>query len=82
MYLNPDRMDTAERMAVAKWLERNGCRHHIALEPIVIAGQWAFYTALCRKDAKSMARMKIRNFEAVPLGIRRVRIRSPRWSPR
>lgn len=77
MYLDPDIMNTNERMAVAEWLERNGCRHHIALEPIVIAGQWAFYTALCRKDAKSMARMRVRDGDLVPLGRRRVRLRSP-----
>jgi len=78
MYLDPDIMNTSERMAVAQWLESNGCRHHIALEPIIIKGQWAFYTALCRKDAKSMRRAKIRDCEMVPLGRRRVRIRSPR----
>jgi len=76
MYLNPDRMVLEERLPIAAWLERNGCRHHIALEPIVIRGQWAYYTALCRKDAKSTRRAKIRDYEMVPLGRRRVRLRN------
>ena len=75
MYLNPDHMTTDEQMAVAAWLDRNGCRHHIALEPIVIKGQWAHYIALSRKDHKSLMRAKIRDNEMVPLGRRRVRLR-------
>lgn len=80
MFINPDRLSTEEQRVVAEWLERNGCRHYIALEPIVIRGQWAEYTALCRKDERSVRRMQVRDSEAVPLGRRRVRIRHPRWA--
>ena len=75
MYLNPERMTTTERMAIDAWLVRNGCRHHIAIKPIIIKGQWAHYIALSRKDRKSLARAVIRDNEIVPLGSRRVRLR-------
>jgi hypothetical protein len=79
MYLNPDRMTIAERVAVDAWLQRNGCRHHIAIEPIIIKGQWAHYTAMCHRDPKSLRRAVIRKDELVSLGPRRVRIRT-RWA--
>jgi len=82
MYLNPDWMTTDQRNAVAAWLERNGCRHDIALEPLVIRGQWVHYTALCRRDRKSRQRMVIRDNAIVPLGRRRVRVTSRNWHVR
>ena len=77
MYLNPNKMSAADQNRIAAWLERNGCRHYIAMDPIVIRGNVAEYTALCRKDAKSCARMRLNvaRDELVPLGRRRLRIR-------
>jgi len=74
MYLHPERVDTAR---IDRWLKRNGCRHHVALEPVVIKGGWVEYTALCRRDRKSIQRMTVVDFEAVPLGRKRLRIRIP-----
>ena len=77
MYLNPDRMSPDFRRRIARWLEANGCRHHVALEPIIIKGGVAEYVALCRKDRKSLQRMRIVDCDAVPLGVKRLRIRIP-----
>ena len=74
MYLHPDRVDQ-ER--VVRWLEANGCRHYVALEPVVVKGSRAYYTAICRKDPRSLARIPVVRSEFVPLGRRSVRIRVP-----
>ena len=49
MYFNPDRMDDRFQTRISDWLEANGCRDFIALEPIVVRGQIAEYTSLGRK---------------------------------
>ena len=49
MYFNPDRMDDRYQTRISDWLEANGCRDFIALEPIVVRGQIAEYTSLGRK---------------------------------
>lgn len=76
MYLNPDHMPAAKAARIARWLEANGCRHWIALAPIVVRGSIAEYVALARKDDKSIDR-QIRGSEIVPLGPKRLRIRIP-----
>ncbi len=75
--LKPDRMSLDEQQSVAAWMHRNGCRHYIAIEPIIIHGRWAEYTAICRDDPKSLRRTQVRNDSIVNLGKRRVRIRHP-----
>lgn len=76
MYLNPDAMPDAFQRRVARWLEANGCRHHIALEPVVVRGNIAEYVALSRKDDKSLDR-QIRDADVIPIGLKRLRIRIP-----
>ena len=49
MYLNPERMDDRYQARIVDWLEANGCRDFIAIEPIVVRGQVAEYTSLGRK---------------------------------
>lgn len=49
MYLNPENMPSDHQSRIARWLEANGCRDSIALEPIIIRGKIAEYQAICRK---------------------------------
>lgn len=76
MYLNPNRMRDDHVRRIVRWLEANGCRHYIALEPIIVRGSVAEYVALCRKDERSIDR-QIRGDEMVPLGPKRLRLRIP-----
>lgn len=77
MYFNANRMDAAYESRIVRWLEVNGCRHWISRDhPVIIRGSIAEYTALCRKDDKSLDR-HLRGDDLVPLGIKRLRIRIP-----
>lgn len=49
MYLNPENMPRDHQGRIARWLEANGCRDIIALEPIIVRGKVAEYQAICRK---------------------------------
>lgn len=77
MYLDPERMDAEFRLRIVRWLEANGCRHHIAMEPLVVRGKVVEYVALCRKDQRSILRAPIRDYAFVPLGRKRLRLRIP-----
>ena len=78
MILHPGRLTEQQRQAVDRWLTANGSRHHVSIdEPVVIAGRHAHYTAISRRDRKSMRRIRIRDGWLVPLGRRTVRIRVP-----
>lgn len=50
MILNPNRMTIDQQQQVVDWLEANGCRDLIALEPITIAGNHAHYEAISRNN--------------------------------
>lgn len=76
MYLNPATMTPAHQGRIARWLEANGCRHWIDLQPIIVRGSVAEYVALALKNERSIAR-QIHNDGIVPLGLKRVRIRIP-----
>ena len=75
MYLNPNRLSIEFQQRIVRWLEANGCRYHIAMEPIIVRGKVAEYVALCRKDR--VHQMRVRDGECVPLGRKRLRIRIP-----
>lgn len=75
MYLDPDRMTPEHQGRIARWFEVNGCPHWIALEPIVVRGKVAEYTAMCRRNDTSDR--QIRGDEFVPLGRRKLRLRIP-----
>lgn len=77
MRLNPDKLTHTQLQAVDQWLIANGCTHYVALEPITIKGRRAHYTALCRRDKKSVERIPVREGCAIPLGQRSVHIRVP-----
>jgi len=74
MYLRPGRMGDEAR--IVRWLEANGCRHWIALEPIIIRGKVVEYTAISRKDDRSLDR-QLRGCEVTNLGRKRLRLRIP-----
>lgn len=77
MYLDPERLSPAHANRIARWLEANGCRYWIDLQPIIVRGNVAEFVALARKnDSKSLAR-QIRGLEITPLGVKRIRIRIP-----
>ncbi len=76
MYLNPDRMTSQARQRVDRWLQVNGCRHHVALDPIVVRGNVAEYVAISRRDDRSIER-QIVGGGLVELGRKRLRIRVP-----
>lgn len=63
---------------IAAWMERNGCRDHISLDyPIIIRGRIIEYVAICRKDAKSVARVPVVGYEFGGLKRKRLRLRYP-----
>lgn len=74
-YFNPDHMTDVDQQRIAHWLEANGCRDWIALEPIVLRGNIAEYTAICRKGRERHIRVRDDSF--IPRGRRRLRIRIP-----
>lgn len=49
--IDPDRLTHDQRRTVDAWLEANGARWHVALEPVTITRGVIEYTALCRRDA-------------------------------
>lgn len=74
MYLHPERVDEDR---VVAWLEANGCRDHIALEPITVRGNVVEYTALCRKDPRPLKRLRIDKQTYEPVTRRRqMRVRT------
>lgn len=76
MYLDPIRLSVTHQQRIVRWLEANGCRDYIDMQPITVRGRWIEYVALCRKDERSLKR-QIRGGEVVPLGTKRLRIRVP-----
>ena len=75
MYLNPEKLNREQRIAVDRWLVANGCRHHVALEPVIIAGNWVHYRAACRRDRTQDVRVDERGW--VRTTAAKVRIRVP-----
>ena len=49
MYLNPESLTHDECRRVDRWLVANGCRHEVALEPIILHGKIAEYYSICRR---------------------------------
>lgn len=77
MYLNPSHMTNEHAARIMRWLEANGCRNYIAMQPITVRGRWVEYVALIRKgDEKALRRQHVGG-ELVPLGRKRLRIRVP-----
>lgn len=77
MYLDPNKMSVGHQARIARWFEANGCRHWIALEPIVIRGSVAEYVALAIKGSDKSIDRQIRGMEIEPLGTKRLRLRVP-----
>lgn len=71
MYLNPEHMSAEFEQRLVRWMEANGCRDYIALEPITIRGRVAEYASLGRKG-----RLVICSGEPVTR-VRRLRLRIP-----
>ncbi len=71
-------IETIDR--IAAWMEANGCRDWVAVEPIVVKGRTIYYTSLGRRDGAHPVdqRMVVRGDEVVTRvrGLR-VRIRWP-----
>ena len=65
--------------SVDAWLVANGCRHHVSIDhPVIVKGRRAHYVALCRRDQRSIRRMRVTpDGDVVPLGERSVRITVP-----
>jgi hypothetical protein len=77
MYLNPAHMSPQFEARIVRWLESNGCRHWISREhPIIVRGAYAEYTALCRKDDKSLDR-HLRGDGLILAGRKKIRLRIP-----
>lgn len=76
MYLDPTRMNSSFEQRIVRWLEANGCRHWIAVEPVIVRGSIVEYTALALKNQRSIDR-QIHGDEIVPIGRKRMRIRIP-----
>lgn len=84
MYLNPENMPSDHQSRIARWLEANGCRDSIALEPIIVRGKIAEYQAICRKrkmgrewDGKPGGIHLTPDCESLTTTTRRLRIRIP-----
>ena len=74
----PNTLPTETLRHIDAWMERNGCRDHISLDyPIIIRGRIIEYVAICRKDAKSVARAPIVDLEFGGLKRKRLRLRYP-----
>ena len=54
MYLDPEPMTLEHRRRIDRWMVANGCRDHIALDPIIVRGKVAEYTAAGRRDGSGM----------------------------
>lgn len=59
MFLDPEKLDERQRQVVDGWLVANGCRDHVALRPVVIAGSSIRFWSICRRDAKAVQRVKV-----------------------
>ena len=79
MYIDPDCLTRDQARRVDAWLVANGCRHHVSIDhPVIVKGHRAHYVALCRRDQRSMRRLRITpEGDVVPLGERSVRITVP-----
>lgn len=78
MYIDPDGLTRDQGRRVDDWLVANGCRHHVSIDhPIIIKGHRAHYVALCRRDQRSVRRLRFTPEGVVPLGKRSVRITVP-----
>lgn len=80
MYIDPDWLTRDQARRVDAWLVANGCRHHVSIDhPVIVKGHRAWYTAMCRRDPKSLRRMRLtpERDNIVPLGRRSVRITVP-----
>ena len=77
MYLNPEKMSSADRQRIDRWLVANGCRYYVSVDdPVIVAGRRVYFTALCRRDKRSIQRMRI-IMDKPPEERRSVRIRVP-----
>lgn len=74
-----------ESMAfITAWLQENGCRHYVALEPIIVKGNIIEVQALCRVDPKAVQRLAVDprtgEFRARTIRLRqRVKLHEMRW---
>lgn len=77
MHMDPEWMTREHCQRIVRWLEANGCRDYIDLQPIIVRGRWIEYVALCRKNDEKGFKRQLRGAELVPLGRKRLRIRVP-----
>ena len=56
MFLDPEGMGVDFQLRVVSWLEANGCRDWVAMEPIVVRGRLAWYTSMGRKGRPIVVR--------------------------
>ena len=75
VYIHPDRLTAADRQRVVRWLEANGCRDWVDLEPIIVRGGLIHYVSLGRKSP-NMRRVVVRG-QSVVTRARRLRLRVP-----
>ena len=74
----PNTLPVETQRSIVAWMERNGCRDYISADyPIIIRGRIIEYVAICRKDAKSVARAPIVGYEFGGLKRKRIRLRYP-----
>ena len=72
-YLNPDRMSSAARLRVHRWLQINGITDLVALDPVLIAGKTIHYNSFGR----NMRRLRLLPDGTVASYARRARLRVP-----
>lgn len=74
MYLNPEHMTGEQQRRIVAWLEANGCRDVIALEPIIVRGKIAEYQSAGR-------RLKVfeRRWDGKPGGLNMERVGPLEW---
>ena len=79
MRIEPDQLARDEARSVDAWLVANGCRHYVSIDhPVIVKGHRAHYVALCRRDQRSIRRLRVTpDGDVVPLGERSVRITVP-----
>lgn len=63
MYFDPRGDPTEFSARIARWLDANGCRDWVALEPVILRGKVVEYQAACRKHKAD------REFDGKPGGI-------------
>lgn len=67
VFLNPDHLTAEQMRLVDAWLVANGCRHHVAREPIRILGDRVYYTALSLRNDASLAARPVRDLTNNPI---------------